>query len=342
VLGIAVVAMNIRIQMIVGIGVSLLCLYLVSGGVHLQEVLSVFSKLKVPYLILMIVVFLFSFVLRAVRWQLLLAPVKTISVHSLFATTMIGFMANNVLPLRAGEVIRGYALARAESISVSSALATLVVERLLDGIVISLFLIALLVVFPFPPWLVNFNYIVLLLYSVGVGVSVGLLWMRGKAEMWEKGFLYVPVSLRDRIEKIMGNFTAGLEILKDRRRILWIGLLSIAHWLIIALYYFLLFQACDIPLSFLAAVVLLVVLTFGIMLPAAPGYIGNFQYFTVIALSLFSVPKDAALGLSLVAHAGQFIPVTVIGLIYAIRHSLALTDFKLSTFQKVSLQSTES
>lgn len=336
--------MRVKNQMLIGVGISLLFLYLALRGVDMGGVLASFATLQIVYLAPMMLVFLLSFVLRALRWRYLLGPVKVISVHSLFASTMIGFMANNVLPLRAGEVVRAYALARSEHISVSSSLATLAVERLLDGIVISLFLIALLFLFPFPPWLVNFNYVLLLLYGVGVGAGAGLLWMQARTNVWERGFSYFPSLVRERIEKIVENFASGLEVLRDGKQLIWIGVLSLVHWFLIALYYFLLFQACDLSLPFLAAIVLLVVLTFGIMLPAAPGYIGNFQYFTVIALSLFSVPKDQALGLSLVAHVGQFVPVTIIGLFYIIRQSLGVAELGLSAprAQKVSLQETGS
>jgi uncharacterized protein (TIRG00374 family) len=296
--------------------------------VNLREVLSILTTVKVSSIVFMTVVFVFSFVLRAMRWQLLLAPVKTISVHSLFASTMIGFLANNVLPLRAGEIIRGYAIARTERISVSSALATLVLERLLDGIVISLFMMALLIVFPFPAWLIDLNYVLLAIYCVGVGVSIGLLWAKGKENGWERIARTFPTSVREKVETLMGNFANGLQILGDKRKIFWVGVLSLAHWLVIALYYWIVFQACGFPLSFLAAFVVLAVLTLGIMLPAAPGYVGNFQYFTVVALSLFSVSKEDALGISFVAHAGQFIPVTIIGLFYVIRQGLTVSDLQ--------------
>lgn len=320
--------MSTKTQVIIGGGVSFLCLYLALRGVNLHEVLSIFRTVKFSFIVLMTVVFIFSFVLRALRWQLLLAPVKAISVHSLFAATMIGFLANNVLPLRAGEIIRGYALARTERISVSSALATLVLERLLDGIVISLFMAALLVVFPFPDWLVDLNYVLLAVYGVGVGVSVVLLWMKGKEQVWGQVARFFPTVVREKVEKVLGNFTSGLRILGDGRKIFWVGVLSLLHWLVIAVYYLLVFQACGFSLSFLAAFVVLAVLTLGIMLPAAPGYVGNFQYFTVVALSLFSVSKEDALGLSFVAHAGQFIPVTIIGLFYVIRQGFTFSDLK--------------
>jgi len=320
--------MNTKTQVIIGGGVSFLCLYFALRGVNLREVLSILTTVKISSVVLMTVVFIFSFVLRALRWQLLLAPVKTISVHSLFASTMIGFLANNVLPLRAGEVVRGYAIARTEKISVSSALATLVLERLLDGIVISLFMVALLVVFPFPAWLINLNYVLLAIYCTGIGVSIGLLWAKGKENLWERITRAFPTFVREKTETLMGNFASGLQILGDKRKIFWVGVLSLAHWFVIALYYWIVFQACGFSLPFLAAFVVLAVLTLGIMLPAAPGYVGNFQYFTVVALSLFSVSKEDALGLSFVAHAGQFIPVTIIGLFYVIRQGLTVSDLQ--------------
>jgi uncharacterized protein (TIRG00374 family) len=167
---------------------------------------------------------------------------------------------------------------------------------------------------------------------VGIGFSIWLIYQFANRDSWDGRFLNLfrlPQNIREKIGKVVCNFTDGLLALKNVRQVLWISILSIAHWLIIALYYYLLFQACGISLSFMAAITVLVVVTIGIMLPGAPGYVGNFQYFTVLALAFFSVSKEEALGFSLVAHAGQFIPVTAIGLLYLFRQSMALSLFMI-------------
>jgi glycosyltransferase 2 family protein len=315
-----------KLRFIAGLVISLLCMYLALRGANLSEVIGMVSTIKFVYLLPMTASLVFAFIIRAIRWQFLLAPVKVVSVGSLFASTMIGFMANNVLPFRAGEIVRGYSISRNENISLSSSLASLVVERLFDGVVISLFMLPLLLFIAFPPWLVSFNYLLLLIYVVLGGAAIFLIWARAKNYAW---------LAKQRWEQVVRNFTAGLEVCASGKQVIWIGILSLAHWLVIGLYYYLLFLACSFSLSFLAAIVLVVIVAIGIMLPAAPGYVGNFQYFTVLALSLFSISREEALGYSLIAHAGQFIPVTVIGLLYFFRQSIGFSELRRTEEQTV-------
>jgi uncharacterized protein (TIRG00374 family) len=302
---------------ILGGTVSVVCLYLALRGANLSEVFSMISQIKFLYLLPMTGMILFAFVLRAIRWKYLLNPVKSVPVDSLFASTMIGFMANNVLPFRAGDIVRAYSISKNEQISLSSSVASLIVERLYDGIVVCLFMIPVLLFISLPAWLVNTNYILLAAYIMLVGGAVFLIWITRKNYNWWG---------KQRWEKVLRNFTAGLEGCTNGKQIIWSTLLSLAHWLVISGYYYLLFQACGLQLPFVAAIAMVVIISIGITLPAAPGFVGSFQYFTVIGLSLFSVPKEVALGFSLVAHAGQFIPVTLIGLFYLFRQSQGLTD----------------
>lgn len=304
-------------RLFVGLAISLLCMYLALRGANLAEVFLMVSTIKLVYLLPTTVILMLAFILRAIRWRSLLGPVKAVSIHSLFSATMIGFMANNVLPFRAGEIVRAYSISRNERISLSSSLASLIVERLFDGVVISLFMILLLLFISFPGWLVNINYLLLLVYLLFICAAVLLFWARGKRYTW---------GAKERWQKVISNFTVGLEVCTNAKQIMWSGFLSLAHWLVIGGYYYLLFQACGFRLSFLAAIVLVVIVAIGIMLPAAPGYVGNFQYFTVLGLSLFSVSREEALGYSLIAHAGQFIPVTAVGLVYLFRQSAGLSE----------------
>jgi len=302
-----------------GFAISLLCMYLAVRGVNLSEVGSMLATMRPIYLLPSTALLVLAFVVRAIRWGILLAPVKRMPLSSLFASTMIGFMANNVLPFRAGEVVRAYSISRNEDIRISTSLASLVVERLFDGIVISLFMLSLLSFVSLPAWLVNFNYLLIAIYALLAGAAVVLIWATKRDHTWERNWKW---------QAIIRNFTAGLEVFAEGKQILWSGVLSLVHWLLIALYYYFLFLACGFALSFFSAVVLVVIVAIGIMLPAAPGYIGNFQYFTVLALSLFSVSREDAFGYSLIAHAGQFIPVTVIGLLYFFRQSAGFVELR--------------
>src|SRR5262249_3447079 len=124
-----------------GVAVSAVLLWVVVRGVNFDEVLQQLRQVRLAWLLRLFVRFFPPFWLPALRWQLLLKPVKRIGVHRLFAITMIGFMANNVLPARLGEFVRAYALGRSESLSPSLPFATIVIERIFDGFTLLLFLV---------------------------------------------------------------------------------------------------------------------------------------------------------------------------------------------------------
>ena len=116
-----------------GVAVSGVLLWLAFRGVDLQEVGHSFTQVRTVWLLPVLASIFVRFWLTAIRWQVLLRPVKRIGIHRLFAVTMIGFMANNVLPARMGEFVRAYALGRSESLSTPLSFATIVLERVFDG-----------------------------------------------------------------------------------------------------------------------------------------------------------------------------------------------------------------
>ena len=306
------------LRLIAGFAVSLVCMFLALRGINLSDVGSMLATTRPVYLLPAMGVLILAFIIRAIRWGVLLKPVKSVPISTLFASTMIGFMANNVLPFRAGEIVRAYSISQNENINISSSLASLVVERLFDGIAISLFMISLLWFVSMPAWLVKFNYVLVFVYILIACAAVILIWvMKGNQTRSESKW-----------HGMMRNFTAGLEVFAKRKQLAWSSFLSFGHWLLVAMYYYFLFLACGFALSFYAAVVLVAIVGIGIMLPAAPGFVGNFQYFTVLALSLFSISREDAFGYSLIAHAGQFIPVTAIGLLYFFRQSAGFAELR--------------
>src|SRR5688572_20419721 len=125
----------------IGVAVSALLLWVAVRGVSLDEVLGELRRVRPLWLVPVILSLFVRFWLTAVRWQLLLRPIKQIGVHRLFAVTLIGFMANNVLPARLGEFVRAYALGRAEGLPPSLPFATIVIERIFDGFTLLLFLL---------------------------------------------------------------------------------------------------------------------------------------------------------------------------------------------------------
>jgi uncharacterized protein (TIRG00374 family) len=119
-------------KFLLGILSSGLFLYLAFRNVDLILVFKVFKKVKYLNIILVVFLTILGFYLRAIRWYYLMKPLKSIKISSLFSATMIGFMTNNILPARLGEVFRAYIIGRKENIKKTASFATIIVERVFD------------------------------------------------------------------------------------------------------------------------------------------------------------------------------------------------------------------
>jgi uncharacterized protein (TIRG00374 family) len=267
------------------------------------------------------------FWLTAIRWQVLLRPAKRIGTHRLFAVTLIGFMANNVLPARLGEFVRAYALGRTEALASSLSFATIVVERVFDGFTLLLFLVIGLSFLDPQPWLLWSAAAAGALYLAALGVLLGLR-RPGGAALSARLVGWLPAGLRVRVSGLLASFTLGLQVFDDPRALLTVAGLSLLIWLINVAGIQAMFATFALDLPVHAAMLAQAVIAVAIVLPSAPGYVGTFQVATVAALALFAVPEATALSLSLVYHAVNYVPITVAGLVYLSAMNLTLGELR--------------
>jgi uncharacterized protein (TIRG00374 family) len=301
------------------LAVSAVCLYLAALGMDFARTAQELRQSS-PTPIVGAVIFLFlSYWIRAWRWRYLLAPIKCITVRPLFRSTLIGFMGNYLLPFRAGEIMRAVSIGQTQQISKSAALGSIVLERVFDGVVISLTPFVVLAAVELPPWVTRVNLALLGIYIAGL-VGLAIATQRGWTELWiRRTVLLLPVRFARRAGALAMEFLHGMKGITHSRGLLPVSLLSLACWVIHGMYFFLMFKALDIELSFSAALVLQMVIGLGVILPAAPGYVGTFEYFTVLGLSLFGIGHEAAFAYALLAHICQFVPVSAVGLFFALR-----------------------
>ena len=306
-------------QALAGIAISLVCGYLAVRGVEWSAVWAAMGRVSLLALLEAMACLGVLFLLRAYRWQRFVEPLQPLPLWPFFSATLIGFMANDVLPLRVGELVRAYALAHLTQVRVSAALATAVLERVWDAILISLLLIGALSRFPLPVWLARTNLLIL------GGCVVSLLGGWWLVRQGEAGLAWLP----PRLATLVAHFIGGLGALRSVSLVVWTLLLSLAIWLALAAYYWVLLRACGFALPVEAALMVMVLTVLGAALPAAPSFVGTFQYATVLALSFFSVSKEEALGFSIVAHLAQILPVTIAGLIALVQARLPLWPSRL-------------
>lgn len=314
-------------KLCLGVAVSLALLYVAFRGVNLHELRGSLGDVRAGWLVPVLATIVVRFWLTALRWQVLLRPAKEIGVHRLFGVTMIGFMANNLLPFRIGEFVRAYALGRAEALPASLSFATIVVERVFDGFTLLLFLLGGLLFLQLPPlvlWLAGGSFCLYL------GVLVVLLSVRHPwgAALAGRVLAWLPARLRAPVERVLGSFRLGLDALGSGRAVIVTVGLSLAIWTINALGVQAMFAAFSLDLPLHASFLVLAIMAGILILPSAPGYVGTFQYGTVLALGLFAVPKATALSLSIVYHAVNYIPITAVGLVYLGAMNLTLGELR--------------
>jgi uncharacterized protein (TIRG00374 family) len=315
----------------IGMGISGLFLFLAVRNVDFREVGRAFAGANYWYLIPSAVANLTGLWIRSLRWGVLLRPVRTVRMRDLFPCTVIGFMANNLFPARLGEFMRAIVLKRRTGIPASAAFATIVLERMFDGVTILLVLLVIVgfLDLPFPDWLRKASFASIVGFLALLGFLVTLKLHTDKALRLFRAVLRpVPERWRDRLLRLLQSFVDGLQMLHDWRSLVMSIVLSAGLWIFpaLAIYFALLASGLFLPLS--AAFFLLVVVVMGVIAPSAPGYVGTIQYMAVIGLALFGVPKSTALGFSILYHLTQYIPVTALGLVLFFSMGLSFSKIR--------------
>ena len=270
---------------------------------------------------------------RGRRWWYLFPPGS--NPQGITAAMMIGYMANNVLPLRAGEVVRVYVVARRWSGPAGGAsrthpfwttLATLVVERVLDSLAVVLILAVLVLVVPVPRFLEVAALVVLAIDLAGIAMLVALVaapqacarLITRVSRRWPK--------LQQRALTAFETFVHGLDGIRTPAHVLPLLAWTIAVWLAPALAAWMVLFALDLHLPFAAPWAVLAFVGLGVSIPSAPGYVGVFHAAAVLAVGLFGVPRSAAVGYALLFHATQILPVTLVGWLYLLREQMSLGE----------------
>jgi uncharacterized protein (TIRG00374 family) len=310
-----------------GVAVSVLCLFLAFRKTHFGEIRSAFSEAQYLYLIPATLCTLLSFYVRAYRWKFLMRPLKNAGTASLFSSTMIGFMANNLLPARLGEFIRAYAVGKKEGVSKTASFATIVVERVLDVLVLLTLFGILLLTMPLPRELKVGGYFALVLNVVCLIALFALLIFPSRTLSLVKAISKpLPGKLEHRVSRLVMSFGQGLEVFKMGKEILYSLVLSYVVWFLAALVVYFSLLSVELSLPATATILVLVILSLGVMIPSSPAYIGPIQYFSVLGLSVFGVQKTTGLAFSILYHSTQFFPVTLLGLFYLWKENLSMRE----------------
>ncbi len=317
-----------RIQLLIGMAVSIASVVLVIKGIKWGDVWTVLQTADYWWLIPSLGSIFASVGFKVWKWQLLLDPAGKTSKRNVFHSITIGYLVSDVLPGRLGEVARVYTEARLDSLSPVAVLATVVADRILDVVAVALLLAVALPSANLPSWvaesgtMIGVGAVVLLAFCVLLAYPVG-----------ERLFLRTLAVLprfpgKTVLQKWAEELCIGMQGLRGPSAQFRIGVSTLAVWLVSILTFYFGFLAFHITAPVWAAVLALAITNLGMVIPSSPGYIGVFHGLVMIALAAFGVQKEVALGYATVEWLLGFLPIGLVGAFSLWRCGLTLMDWR--------------
>jgi len=314
---------------IIGLIISIVLLWFLFRNINFNELYSSLKSANYYWLIPNAVFIVFTMYQRAYRWHFMVLPIKRVVFSKLLAATCIGFMANNVLPLRLGEFVRAYSLSTQDKdIPKSASLANIFVERLVFD------LIALLLIFGavlyFSPIKLDDSMkfglnLTILVALVGIVVMLILAYKPDQtSRLLTRYLFFLPDRIKDFIQSVIKKFSQGLIFLSDIKSVAWVSLQTMIIWILMGLSNYFVFLAFGFDVNLDASFVVLVVVSVSILVPSSPGFVGVYHAGAVWSLMAYGISKEEALSCAIVLHATQYIIVTSMGFYFLKKAHLTL------------------
>ena len=329
-----------------GVAISLAFIWLAVRGLQLEDFWQALKGANYWWLIPGVAVYFIAVWVRAWRWHYLLEPVQRVPTGVMFPITAIGYMGNNIYPARAGEVLRAVILKRKRGIPISASLATIIVERIFDGVVMLGF------VFVNLPRLARLTSDSGLIGNIqqaaliGTGVFVGALVLFLAAAMMPRQAVRIgawlvqrlaPTALRERLLALLNRFLEGLASLRSPLHVLMVFVTSVIIWLLETGKYWFVMHAFRLQLSFFVLMLMNGIVNLATSIPSAPGYIGTFDAPGIAVLTASGVNQATATGYTIVLHVALWLPITLLGAYFLAREGIRWTDALRSEAQSAQV-----
>ncbi len=326
----------LRAVLILVVGAALLALFL--RNVDLRGVASQIAHADPAWLAFSLSTMVVNLAVRAWRWQYLLEPLGHVSFGSSFRATSVGFAASNLLPLRAGEVIRPYFLSRIEQVTATGAFATIILERLLDMLTV-LAMLAAYILFFTPPMTgassAEFEAVKVTGVAAAAAAVIALVVMvvvAGNPQRLTSVVAWIdralPRKLAGLLEGLAEKFVVGLGAVRKPGRLLVAFALSVPLWLSIAAGIWAGAVAFRLNVPFTGASLIIAPLVVGVAVPT-PGGVGGFHaMFRYATTTFFNAPDEAAVGAAIVVHLFTVVPTLLLGLIFAAQEGLNVAGMR--------------
>jgi uncharacterized protein (TIRG00374 family) len=321
-------------KVILGILISIISIGLVYWSVkeiNLRDAFNALKNIQLSYVLFFVILVIIMQWLRSYRWGVILQPMEKIDQFSLFSVTCVGFLAIAAIPARIGELARPYLISKKSSIKMSSALGTILIERVLDFF--SVLTIAVVVLFHIdnvPPWMIVSSILLFSLALVILCCILGLIWRREKSIKIINIILgKFPGKFAHKIDELIHHFIDGFQVITNIKLLLYLFFLSALIWLVDVLAIYMLLVAFGFNLPTIASFVVMIFLIAGIAIPAAPGYVGTWDLACVRALvDVCGLAKADALSFAVVYHFLSMAIVVVLGFIFLPFNKFSISDMK--------------
>jgi uncharacterized protein (TIRG00374 family) len=314
-----------RLVLLTGLSLSAVFAGLVLADTRWADLRSAFALAQLWFGIPFLIVFASFYWLKAERWRWLLAPTAQIPTRALLPALIVGFAANNLLPAHLGELIRVHLLGREHGLPKSAVLATVVLERLFD--VLALLVLVLVALGTSAALTPELRAAGSFLTVVGVLtlVPVGLLAFRTGwfKYMSEPLIVRLPTTLSARLHAQIDVLACGFGALRASHLLPAIVVNSLLQWALMATCVWIAILAFHLPVPWVAAIVVLVLVVAGITLPSSPGYFGAIEYCFVLGLTPYGITAGTALSVAIFYHALAWTSVTLAGTFFLRRYRLS-------------------
>ena len=313
------------LKIALGILLSLLFLGLAFYNINFRQLWDIFRKIHPAWIVLVSLLTPLAWLFRALLWKQLIGKRAQPSMWNLFRIITIGYMVNNILPLKVGEIVRAWLLGKQEKLPTSLAIGTVVVERLLDVLTLLAYFAFMMMFIPFAPWLKMSG---LALGAAGLAMLVMMFFTYRFGERFtawlEKPFYRLPGNVGPWLHRQLAKFLEGLRLIDHPGQLVQAFVWCLLTWLVWIVIGYVTFITFGQHLSFLAAVFMMVVLNFGLMIPSSPGGLGVFEFMVILALTPYGVGKEIALGIAFFYHIIPYLVNVVIGWIFAMQMNLSM------------------
>lgn len=306
--------MKIPVKSIVGTAGLAIAIIWSVHGVNFEEVTVILKNMNVFMTIIVLILTLLNLLVRAMEWKLIVNPLKTIPLINAFSSYVLGVFTNLFLPFKLGDLAQGYSLGKKHDISKIAAVSTVLLQRIFEMSSLLLLMAVVALVFSFPLLFSRRTLIFGLLIIIGVSLLFLLFEKRESVIAWLELVLgNISPRLSGNIGKSFDLFISGTKAMHNLPGVLKILSVSLFSWLVQIVMVWVTARALGISIDLVSSAVVLLIINLGLAIPIAPGNIGTFQFFSIIALSLFSVPKSQALIFSIIFQIIQGIPVLIGG-----------------------------